>query len=940
MKNTRIIKAFKVGLTACMAAGLLAIYAADTDGIYVWKSGKYTRFDVADIVFSDTLVDIADTKFSVNDIDSITFVQPDAAATVTDTVYVAYDGQMATVSPADVEGITAEVDGATVALTNENTDREMTFVLSGESSAGSFTYNGSYKTCIQLAGISLQSTTGAALNILCGKRIALELLDGTENTLSDATDDLGQKAALYCKGHLEVSKGGTLNVRGNVKHAISTKEYMLVKSTTGLISVTGAASDGIHAGQYFKMNGGTISILGVKGDGIQAEATSDGDDYDGQLMLRGGKLNVTVTGRDVAAIKSDSLLTVSGGSITIHTTGDGDKGIKSKTDISITGGELEVVQSGKYIVEDNDPGYVVAIKAAGDLDISGGTITVNNTAEAGKGLSADGNITTSEDSAALTINITANGTGAALDLSRNVDTGDEGGDTGGDEQTVYRICAALSSSTSQYWNQVVYLCSSDGTRIAQLTKTITVQASGQTTRTFFYYDFDEPTTGQFYFSSDDYTRTGGGGGGGWGGPGGGGGQAYTIRTTAVGGPTESKPDVYYYINTTSPSRSGTVYTFTVTDYTSRYSGGTITDSGSVSSGSSFATAAGIKSDGSIRSTGAAAKGISCEKELRTTGGILTITNSGNGLGSGNNTATAKGLTSDESINIVGGNITIKMTGTGGKGIKSDGTLTIGNADEGPVLNVTTTGAKYASTSSAKAIKATGAITVNGGELTVSTSQTGAEGMESKLKTKDAVVINGGKLYFKCYDDCINTAGCIRFEGGVTVCYGYGNDAVDSNYGQSGAITIGNGTIFAYSSKGGAEEGLDCDNNSYIQITGNGIGISAGGSQGGGGGWGGSSGGIGSAVQGYYLSTSSISYSTGRYYTLSDASGNNLVTYSFEAGVSSSLSLITATGMVKGSTYSLKYSTSKPTDAETEWHGLYLGSTATGTTSVLNSFTAQ
>ena len=214
MKNTRIMKAFVAALTACMAAGLLAIYAADADGIYVWKNGKYTRFDVGDIVFSDTQIDIADTQFSVSDIDSITFVQPDEAAVVTDTVYVAYDGQTATVSPAVVEGITAEVDGAAVTLTNENTDREMTFVLSGESSAGNFTYNGSYKTCIQLAGLSLQSTTGAALNILCGKRIALELLDGTENTLSDATDDLGQKAALYCKGHLEVSKGGTLNVKG------------------------------------------------------------------------------------------------------------------------------------------------------------------------------------------------------------------------------------------------------------------------------------------------------------------------------------------------------------------------------------------------------------------------------------------------------------------------------------------------------------------------------------------------------------------------------------------------------------------------------------------------------------------------------------------------------------------------------------------------------
>ena len=86
-------------------------------------------------------------------------------------------------------------------------------------------------------------------------------------------------------------------------------------------------------------------------------------------------------------------------------------------------------------------------------------------------------------------------------------------------------------------------------------------------------------------------------------------------------------------------------------------------------------------------------------------------------------------------------------------------------------------------------------------------------------------------------------------------------------------------------------------------------------------------------------TSTISYAAGRYYTLADASGNNLVTYSFEASCSSTLALFTAKGMVKGSTYNVKYATTAPTDATTAWHGLYLGSSATGTQSV-TSFTAN
>ncbi len=275
-------------------------------------------------------------------------------------------------------------------------------------------------------------------------------------------------------------------------------------------------------------------------------------------------------------------------------------------------------------------------------------------------------------------------------------------------------------------------------------------------------------------------------------------------------------------------------------------------------------------------------------------------------------------------------------GGGTKYTDVTGSYTQGLPDgTGPTLTVTTTGSAYSS-SSAKAIKAICAVTIYGGTTEVRTSTNGAEGMESKT----SIDIKGGNHYLFCYDDCINTAGKITFDGGVTVCYSNGNDAVDSNAGTAGAITIGDGTVFAYTTKGAPEEGIDCDNNSYIQITGTGICVSAGAAQGGGGGWGGSSGNtISNVAQGYAFVTNSVRYEPAKYYTLSDASGNNLVTYSFAASCSSSLSLFTAPGMVKGSTYYIKSSTTEPTDAQTAWHGLYIGSTAKGTTQVA-SFTAK
>ena len=433
-------------------------------------------------------------------------------------------------------------------------------------------------------------------------------------------------------------------------------------------------------------------------------------------------------------------------------------------------------------------------------------------------------------------------------------------------------------------------------------------------------------------------------------------------TTTVSGTKCVKGDSIVYVNggTLTLNASGAIDTSDASDpsYVSAISCGKFVQNG-----------------GAITATvkGTAGRGVKAW-DIETNGGELTITNSAAPTTVSSDVKSAKGL---KALNIAlnAGTITINMSGNAGKGISAGsgtqstsgsggggwggpggggpggggpgggggmggsstytnvkGSYTQGLSDgTGPTLVVNTTGSAYSS-SSAKAIKAICAVVINGGQTEVSTKTSGAEGLESKT----SVTINGGLHYFKCYDDCINSAGKIIFEGGATVCYSDGNDAVDSNAGTSGAVTIGNGAVFAYTTKGAPEEGIDCDNNSYIQITGTGYGISAGASQGGGS----SSSSISNAKQGYAFVTSSVRYTAGNYYTLCDTSGNNLVTYSFPATCSSSLSLFTAKGMVKGSTYKVMYSTSEPTDATTAWHGLYLGSSHKGTSTAISSITAK
>ena len=896
--------------------------------------------------------------FNVADVDQI---YVDNTPVPDNTVKVTYNGNTAKVIVAGniAKNMTASVNGAhVVALQDANVAEEITYTLTGSSTNGSFYQDGEFKATVQLNGLTLNNPDSAAINIRDGKRIAVELVEGTTNTLTDGTGG-SQKGCFAVKGHTEFKGAGILNITGNSSHAFWGKEYVEVKKTVGEINILGSKGDGFNINQYYLQNGGKVTIKNVADDGIQVSYETDDNDViveeeenTGEVTLKDGTLDMTMASA-------------------------GGKGIKAASNFIMLKGTLKMVQSGNLVAGDGDIDYATCVKAGGDILIHGGNVDLTNTAQGGKGLNADGTITIDEANATTTINIKANGQGG---VAENAGSGS------GETPNSYRVYIAKPSNYSTSWNSFT-LYKSDGTNLGTLTNYVD-KSSGYSTVRFYYYDFGGPTDGTFYFK----------------------GSNTNYQTATFSAPNGT--DVYYQVSNSYSGNNPRIYV--LNNVTATYGG---TSEQGEDSGTSY-NAAGIKADGNItigagtitvanngsmsksikskatvtinggditltpsgamqvinndasystgikafdfvmndgvlkiNSSGVAGKGVSTNS-ITTNGGSITINNTGASQSAASSDYyTAKGFKTDGDMNLLGGTIYIKMTGTGGKGIKVNGNYVQGvSGGEGPTLTVITTGSSAGGSSggggwpggggqtsgsgSAKAIKVMGTITLNGGQSEVTTATNGAEGIESKT----SITVNGGNHYYKAYDDGMNCAGPIKFAGGVTVVYSNGNDAVDSNYGRAGAVEIGNGCIVAYTSAGGPEEGLDCDNNSYISITGTGYAISAGGSQGGGGGWGGSSG-LGSAVQGYYLSTSSLSYTAGRYYTIANSSGTNLMTYSFEAGVSSSLSLFTAKGMTKGQSYTVKYSTTAPTNATTAWHGVYLGSTATGTTS-FTSFTAQ
>lgn len=359
-----------------------------------------------------TTLTINGKTYSISDIDSIYI---DDATMDDNTVTVTYNGNSAEVVIAGnvANYVTATVSGANVTLLQSaDLTEEITYTLQGSSSNGSLYMDGELKATFVLNGLTLTSADSAAINIRDGKRISVELAEGTVNTLEDASGG-SQKACFMVNGHTEFKGAGSLYLTGNTGHAFWGDEYVELKKTTGTIVVNSAVKDGFNINQYLEVKGGTLKISGVGDDGIQVSLTDDADDeYNGQIIISGGTLDITVTAaaskgmkcegqmsvsagditikttgngtydstdKDVsgcAAIKADSLITIDGGTFTLTSTGTGGKGISSDTEIVINDGTFNITTTGKRYSYGSLTSSSKGIKADGNVTINGGDFTV------------------------------------------------------------------------------------------------------------------------------------------------------------------------------------------------------------------------------------------------------------------------------------------------------------------------------------------------------------------------------------------------------------------------------------------------------------------------------------------------------------------------------------------------------------------------------------
>ena len=298
------------------------------------------------------------------------------AAPASNTVEIVYNGTTATVSVAanissyitDNSNGSSHVKLVQSASLNDAIG-EITYILSGSSDDGEFYLDGSYKTTVELSGLTLTNPSGPAVNIQDGKRVKVKLTEGTTSTLSDGKND-NYNGCLHSKGHTEFRGKGTLNIKGNSKHAIYSKEYIQLKNS--VINISGAVKDGIHCKEYFFMESGTVNITSAGDDGIQVEqdtnatitgATVDHEDENsGNFYQEDGKL--FISGYEGKAIKADGAIKLTGGSrnFTIDDTETAISSLQNDTTenteyYDLNGRKVKTPVKGIYIIKQGNKCY-------------------------------------------------------------------------------------------------------------------------------------------------------------------------------------------------------------------------------------------------------------------------------------------------------------------------------------------------------------------------------------------------------------------------------------------------------------------------------------------------------------------------------------------------------------------------------------------------------
>jgi len=329
------------------------------EGLTVSENGTVTA-DISEAVSA------SDIELSSWDTDT---EWDDSAVTVT------FDGS--TISASSEEGLT--ISGSVLTVTSGGT-----YVLSGKLDDGRIVINltdHSEKVHLIMNGVSVSCSTTSPLTVVQADKTVITLADGTENALSDASeytvfdeeaeteeDSAFPNACLASKDDLTVNGTGALTVTANYYNGIQTKDDL--KLIGGAVTVV-SANHGVRGNDSVLIYDGTLDITSG-GDGVKSTtADTAGKGY---VVMAGGAVTIR---SEQDGIDAAATLSISGGTLDM-TAGGGTSNAAAHTDNMMGGrGGWNRSDTAASDTDDSTSVSMKGIKAAGTLEITGGTITAN-----------------------------------------------------------------------------------------------------------------------------------------------------------------------------------------------------------------------------------------------------------------------------------------------------------------------------------------------------------------------------------------------------------------------------------------------------------------------------------------------------------------------------------------------------------------------------------
>jgi hypothetical protein len=257
----------------------------------------------------------------------------------------------------------------------------------------------------------------------------------------------GNTAHAIKSGDYMEMKNCTINVLSSVKDGISCNEYFLMES--GTLNMSNIGDDGIQCDLDGTTNTGDMSLVNsdgshededsgniyLQGGTINLTITATaakGIKAEGDMKISGGSINVETTGngtyeitdnvidtKAASCLSADGNMTISGGTINLSSSGSGGKGTKCDGALTVTGGDITISTTGGMYFYDGtteehnstrntdsyDSNYYSSpkgMKAGGNVDITGGSITVSTSGYNGEGIESKAIMTI--DGGVITIN--------------------------------------------------------------------------------------------------------------------------------------------------------------------------------------------------------------------------------------------------------------------------------------------------------------------------------------------------------------------------------------------------------------------------------------------------------------------------------------------------------------------------------------------------------